>query len=165
MERLYILDPFDDNHIRLLVNYEKENNVSTKSLEKLLKTREILTQEEYQELKKKNNDIEMSLFLEESGKIKDLCFVQGEKDRKICKLFFTPILPRTKTRKLLNLATDFALNTLGMESVFVLTDRADKSMHARLESIGYESLGLEENLVVYLKEQELELEYKKNNNI
>ena len=165
MERLYILDPYDNNHIKLLSDYENENNISTKSLEKLLKARETLSKEEYQELRKKSNDVEISLFLEELDKIKDLCFIQGEKDRKTCKLFFSPVLPKTKTRKLLNLATDFALNTLGMESVFVLTDKNDKLMHDRLENIGYESLGLEDNLIIYLKEQELELVHKNCNNI
>ena len=76
MERLYILNPYDTNHISLLMNYEKDNKVSTKSLETLLKIRETLTEEEYQELKKSSNEIEMSLFIEESGKIKDLCLVQ-----------------------------------------------------------------------------------------
>ena len=66
MERLYILNPYDTNHISLLMNYEKDNKVSTKSLETLLKIRETLTEEEYQELKKSSNEIEMSLFIEES---------------------------------------------------------------------------------------------------
>ena len=39
MERLYILNPYDTNHISLLMNYEKDNKVSTKSLETLLKIR------------------------------------------------------------------------------------------------------------------------------
>ena len=63
MERLYILNPYDTNHISLLMNYEKDNKVSTKSLEALLKIRETLTEEEYQELKKSSNEIEMSLFM------------------------------------------------------------------------------------------------------
>ena len=165
MERLYILDPYDNDHVNLLMNYEKENKVSTKSLETLLKVRESLSKEEYQELKKNINDIEMSLILEESGTIKDLCFIQGEKDIKTCKLFFTPIVPKTKTRKLLNLATDFALNTLGMESVFVLTNKEDKVMHTSLENRGYESLGVEGDSIIYLKEQEFELEHNHINNI
>ena len=133
--------------------------------ETLLKVRESLSKEEYQELKKNINDIEMSLILEESGTIKDLCFIQGEKDIKTCKLFFTPIVPKTKTRKLLNLATDFALNTLGMESVFVLTNKEDKVMHTSLENRGYESLGVEGDSIIYLKEQEFELEHNHINNI
>ena len=165
MERLYIIDPYDNDHVNLLMNYEKENKVSTKSLETLLKVRESLSKEEYQELKKNINDIEMSLILEESGTIKDLCFIQGEKDIKTCKLFFTPIVPKTKTRKLLNLATDFALNTLGMESVFVLTNKEDKVMHTSLENRGYESLGVEGDSIIYLKEQEFELEHNHINNI
>ena len=165
MERLYILDPYDNDHVNLLMNYEKENKVSTKSLETLLKVRESLSKEEYQELKKNINDIEMSLILEESGTIKDLCFIQGEKDIKTCKLFFNTIVPKTKTRKLLNLATDFALNTLGMESVFVLTNKEDKVMHTSLENRGYESLGVEGDSIIYLKEQEFELEHNHINNI
>lgn len=160
MERLYILNPYDTSHINLLMNYEQENNVSTKSLESLLKVRETLTEDEYQELIKRSNDIEASLLIEEAGKVKDLCLIQGEKDRKICKLFFTPIVPKTKNRRLLSLATDYALNTLNMESVFVITDESDKVMHRHLEEKGYECLGLENDSVIYLKEQELELSQK-----
>ena len=157
MERLYILNPYSSEHINLLMNYEQEHKVSTKSLETILKIRETLTEEEYKELKKTANEVEMSLFTEEAGKIKDLCFIQGENDMRTCKLFFSPTPEKVRTRKLLNLATDFALNTLGMESVFVITNSDDKTMHANLENCGYESLGLEKGSVIYLKERELEI--------
>ena len=157
MERLYILNPYSSEHINLLMDYEQEHKVSTKSLETILKVRESLTEEEYKELKKSANEVEMSLFTEEAGKIKDLCFIQGKKDMRTCKLFFSPTPEKVRTRKLLNLATDFALNTLGMESVFVVTNSDDKTMHANLENCGYESLGLEKGSVIYLKERELEI--------
>ena len=157
MEKLYILNPYNQNHINLLMDYEQENKVSTKSLETILRIRETLTEEEYKELKRTANEIEMSLFTEESGKIKDLCFIQGENDMRTCKLFFSPTPDKVRTRKLLNLATDFALNTLGMESVFVITNTDDKIMHANLENCGYESLGLEKDSIIYLKERELEI--------
>ena len=157
MEKLYILNPYSSEHINLLMNYEREHKVSTKSLETILKVRETLTEEEYKELKKSANEVEMSLFTEEAGKIKDLCFIQGENDMRTCKLFFSPTPEKVRTRKLLNLATDFALNTLGMESVFVVTNSDDKIMHANLENCGYESLGLEKGSVIYLKERELEI--------
>ena len=44
-----------------------------------------------------------------------------------------------------------------MESVFVVTNSDDKTMHANLENCGYESLGLEKGSVIYLKERELEI--------
>lgn len=155
MERLYILNPYDSNQINLLMDYEREHKVSTKSLETILKVRETLTEEDYKQLKKTANEIEMSLFTEETGKIKDLCFIQGEKDIRTCKLFFSPTPEKVRTRKLLNLATDFALNTLGMESVFVITNSQDRTMHLNLENCGYESLGFENDKVIYLKEREL----------
>lgn len=162
MERLYILNPYDSNHINLLMEYEKDNSFSTKSLEALLKARETLTEEEYKELRKTANEIEMSLFTEETGKIKDLCFIQGEKDIRTCKLFFSPTSEKVRTRKLLNLATDFALNTLGMESVFVVTDSTDKTLHSNLDNCGYENLGFENGTVIYLKERELEVVQQKH---
>lgn len=157
MERLYILNPYDSNHINLLMDYERELKVSTKSLETILKVRETLTEEDYKQLKKTANEIEMSLFTEETGKIKDLCFIQGEKDIRTCKLFFSPTPEKVRTRKLLNLATDFALNTLGMESVFAITNSQDRTIHLNLENCGYESLGFENDKVIYLKERELEM--------
>ena len=81
---------------------------------------------------------------------------------RICKIYFSPTPEKIRTRNLLNLATDFALNTLGMESVFVVTDSNDKVMHYNLESSGYENLGLENNSVIYLKERELEINNQKH---
>ena len=156
MERLYILNPYDSNHINLLMSYEQEHKVSTKSLESIMKVRNSLTEEEYKQLKKNANEIELSIFTEESGKIKDLCFIQGENDIRTCKLFFSPTPEKVRTRKLLNLATDFALNTLGMQSVFVVTTANDKTMHINLENCGYESLGEEKGSIIYLKEREFE---------
>ena len=90
MEKLYILNPYNSNHINLLMDYEQEHKVSTKSLESIMKVRETLTEEEYKQLKKNANEIELSIFTEESGRIKDLCFIQGENDIRTCKLFFSP---------------------------------------------------------------------------
>lgn len=153
MERLYIVNPYDETHKELLMNFERENSITTRSLGYSEKITSSQTEEEYINNKRVSNEVEIGLFLEENNKIKDLCFIQGEKDISTCKMYFTNARPKSKTRKLLNLATDFALNTLGMKEVFIISSSNDKSMQQDLERKGFENLGSEGDSIIYLIEK------------
>ena len=49
---------------------------------------------------------------------------------------------------------NYALNTLGMEEVFLNISSSDKTMINYLDSLGYENLGEENNKIIYLTERE-----------
>ena len=146
-EKLFLIDPYNEEHLRLIDEFEKENNTKTNIKEILLEDIKDKTKEEYEEYKKENNEISLSLFIEESSKIKDICYLHGVKDRKSCTITFPPINAKFK-RRLIYISTDFALNSIGMEDAFVSLPNK-----LNLESLGYESLGLEQGKYIYLKEK------------
>lgn len=154
IERLFLLDPYNDKHISMIKDFEKENNLSSKISENIGKIRSSISKETYLSNKKNNNEISENLFLEKGLKITDCCYIQGEKDIKTCRITFYPLKNKVIKRKLAYYVANYALNSLGMEEVFLNVSSSDKTMINYLESLGYENLGEENNKIIYLKEKE-----------
>ena len=148
--RFIIANPYSDEHIELLNSFEHELGQESHMTQKLLGIRQSQTEHEYQE--SKNNEFDTTLLLIENGKIVDGCNIQGARDIKTCTIFFAPI--NQKNRPLITQATDYALDGLGMEEVFVSIKVTDKNMIGNLESRDFENLGEEDGYVTYLKEKE-----------
>lgn len=158
-ERFFIADPYNETHINLFDEFEKKNQITTKTSTYLNEIKTKYTKEEYEIAKKSKNEIEQSLFLLENNtteepNIIDSCHIMGEKDRKICYIYFAPLQNNYKSRRLVSLATDYIFNSLGMEEVFVSAQTEDKRLTTNLEQAGYSSLGEENNVCTYLKEKE-----------
>lgn len=154
-EILSIVNPFDTVHLEKIDAFEKENEISTKTSSFLSKTKGNISQEEYDAQRKISNEIETSLFIELDNVIKDICHITGEKDRKVCTITFADIKTKLRNRRIITLATDYALDSLGMEDVFVSIQQDDQNMITNLEARGFESLGEEAGKLIYLKEKEL----------
>ena len=153
-ERLFLVDPYNQSHLDKINNFEKNNEVKTQTSDYLNTLSNSISKETYQERKKVSNDIEESIFIEKDGNIIDYCHIHGEKDIKTCTITFYPLKNKNMKRKLPSLVADFAINTLGLEEVFIDVDENDKSMIKYLETHGFESLGLENGKIMYLKENE-----------
>ena len=153
-EELLQLNPFNNSHIEMLQEFEKENKINTKTTEFLNKLTKNISKEEYEQIKNSSNEIEESLFIKESEKVKDSCYIRGVKDIKSCNISFAPIKTKFQNRRLLSLAVDYAINILGMVDVFISTKLDDKSMIAHLEERGFENLGEENGQIIFLKEKE-----------
>jgi hypothetical protein len=153
-ERLFLVDPYNYAHINLIDEFERENEISTKTSEFLDNLKAELSKEEYLKQKRLSNDIEESLFIETNKKIKDSCHIQGVKDIKTCTITFAPIKTKLRNRRLITLATDYAFNTLDMYEVFIKVSKDDKNMIENLNARGFESLGEEEGNLIFLKEKE-----------
>lgn len=138
-ERLFPIDPKNLNHIELIDEYAKEQGYSTPI--GTIKTKEI-----------DNNDISMELVLEENKKVKDICHIQGVKDIKQCTISLRS--KNIKKRKIIPLATTYALEVLGMEEVFINAQKEDKKMLEYLTDINYECLGDDRGSIVFLKEKD-----------
>lgn len=163
-ERFFIADPYNDEHLRLISDFEEVNGITTVTSTLLRNIRQTRTEEKYKEEVKESNEIHQSLFLQDENNITDTCHVQAEKDMKSCRIFFAPILA-TKNRKLISLATDYAFDVLGMEDVFVTisADNADKQLMEGLEINGFENLGEDNGNIMYLKEKDLIKDQEKGN--
>ncbi len=155
MERFFIADPYNDEHIRLIDDFEKTNGITTVTSTLLRNIRQTRTEERYREEAKENNEIHQSLFLQDENAITDTCHVQAEKDMKSCRIFFAPIETRGD-RKLVTLATDYAFDVLGMEDIFVTISAGSKEqmLSKNLENKGFENLGEDGGTITYLKEKD-----------
>ena len=154
-EKLFLVNPFDVKHLSMIDDFETENEINTKTSEFLTRLTKTMSKEEYEEFKKTANELEESLFIEENNKVKDSCHIHGEKDIKSCNISFATIKTKLRNSRLLTLATDNALENIGMMEVFRNTTHDDKNMIANLEARGFESLGEENGQLIYLKEKEI----------
>jgi len=152
IERLFLLDPYNDAHLDKIIVFENENNIIDKPSLYIKKIRESISKEDYYDPNK--NELEEIIFTEKNNKITDCCYIQGEKDIKQCKITPLNINDKNKRRHLVENATNYALDTLGMEEVFIKADYNDNSMINYLELKGFENLGEIEGSILLLKEKE-----------
>ena len=150
-ERLFLIDPYNEDHLQMLETFEIENNITNKTKSILEKIRLNISKEEYDNINKNSNVINEFLFLEDNSTIKDICHIHYEKDLKTCKISFVPLKNKTRNRHLITLATDFVLNTLNMQVALLLFSKEEK---LNLEEKDYEFLGEENGSIIYLKEKE-----------
>jgi hypothetical protein len=163
-ERFFIADPYNDEHIKMIADFEEANGITTVTSTLLRNIRQTRTEEKYKEEVKESNEIHESLFLQDEEAITDTCHVQAEKDMKSCRIFFAPI-STGRNRKLIPLATDYAFDVLGMEDVFVTisSGTTDHELMENLELNGFENLGENEGNIMYLKEKQFVNEQEKGN--
>lgn len=138
-ERLFPIDPTNLKHIELLDEFDRENGVFTPI--------GMINKDNIQE----DNEISIELVLENNKKVQDICHIQGVKDIKQCTLSFTK--KNKKDRKIISLATTYALDVLGMEEVFINTNQNDKNMLEYLIKNDFECLGDEKGSIIFLKEK------------
>lgn len=136
--KLFPIDPKNLKHIELIDKFEKENKIST-PIGKYTKKEET------------SNDISIELVLEIKDRVEDICHLQGVKDMKSCTISF--VEKQKKKRKIIPLATSYAMEMLGMEEVFIKINPNDKNMLEYLESNNFECLGMEKGSIIYLKER------------
>lgn len=137
--KLFPIDPNNLKHIDLLDKFEKENKISTPI-------------GVYTKKDNTSNDISIELVLEEQKKVSDICHLQGVKDMKSCTISL--LKKDKKKRKIVPLATSYAIDMLGMEEVFIKINPDDKNMLEYMDENNFECLGNEKGSIIYLKERE-----------
>ena len=151
MARLLIINPYNNTHMKMLREYEIENNNSQNTSDQLNDICNTMSEKEYFNQKRKRNEIEERLFIEQNSKIVDSCHIQGEKDIRTGRIILP--LKKTKGRKIIPLAVEYALNSLHLEEVFIMLDPNDKDTINYLTGNNYEYLGEEHGKILFLKEQ------------
>lgn len=153
-EKYVIANPYNEKHLQLFEEFETKNHFPINTTNYLREKASLYSKTEYDQIIKKSNNIEQILFLEDDGSIVDTCHIQGEKDRKICTIYFAQINTFGKNRSLLNLSSDYALNILGMEEIMVTIKNTDKILRDNLENMGFESLGENDGDLIFIKGKE-----------
>lgn len=153
MERLFLANPYNKKYLELLRNFENENDINSKISEKLDNISKTIKESEYLEMQKNSNELEIYLFIEKEGKIIDYCSIIGEKDISVAKIMPAPTT-FNKRRIIINLAIDYAIDTLNMQEVFIMASLKDKNLIRYLSNKGLENIGEEEGSIVFLTEKE-----------
>ena len=140
--QLFIVNPYDDNHIALVQEFEEkvEYDLPRKVSDILLQIRDTMSQEEYEEKLQSGNESVFNLFLLQDGVLKDSCCVEVNRDTRSCELdFMSPSEATNKrtTERLLTLATDFAESNLGMENIELTMMNRGEDMKSYLGELGY----------------------------
>lgn len=152
--KLYVANPFSDKDMRLLTEFEQEQGLAPNTTGQLASIRQTTTPEEYERQLRHANDITLTFYTMSANKVTDICSIQGTKDIKACTVLYTPLSSKTKSRPIITMSADYALNALGMEEVFVSIRATDKSIINSLETREFENLGEENGYITYLKEKE-----------
>ncbi len=153
VDELIIVNPFNSQHLEYIKQCELNNEI-TRKIHSYMKKIEKMTEQDYKLLRQNANEIEETLLLLKDNQIKDSCYLEGEKDRKVCSVTFSSMNGKQRNRKLLSYATSYAFDVLGMEDIFVKINNKDKNMIEILENQGFENLGEEKSDIIYLKENE-----------
>lgn len=141
--RLFPIDANNLKHIELIDKLERSHKLGTPVG---------IFRSEVKAKNDSSNDISMELVLEEKEEIEDICHISGFKDIKSCTISFAK--KDKKNRKIFDMATNYAINNLGMEEVFITINPDDKATINYFESNNYECLGDEKGSIIFLKEKE-----------
>lgn len=158
-----VASPYDTNHIKLFNDFESHNDSKYPITQYLIETRDKYSKEEYQKSKMLNNEIKNIVFTMEKGKIKDYCMLREERDIKLCELIPSRLNKTVKNRNILDIASDYAFNREGMQTVYVSIEE-DSDLYDQLINSGYTSLGQDENnpnKIILNKEKEDMIEMSK----
>lgn len=144
MEKLILINPYNNNHIKLVEEFEQNNHMNSR-LSNLLKCQQKQMPEKQNQIEKKqSNAIEEYGMIIEASKVKNICHIQGEKDRKSCQISFSDNNKKNLRRKSIITATNYALSYLGMCEAFIIMDSISKEIESYLIQNGYEGLGKDE---------------------
>ena len=99
--------------------------------------------------------IQKTLYLFNGYDVVASCYIEGNKDIGNCILVFPKI---EELREIIERATNYALDDMGMQESFVFVEKKDKKTMQILSTLGYESLGEEGEQVAFVKDAEIKKE-------
>ncbi len=153
-DNFFIADPYKDEHIKLFMDFENANDYKRPVTTYLTGIRKAYDKESYNKIVRNNNELNIIIFMMNKNKMSDYCYIKGEKDRKVCELFFAHLNFPSKNRHIMEKASFYALNILGMEQVFVSIAQEEKDLYHQLINSGYEDIGEVNGKRTLIKEKE-----------
>ena len=79
-EQVVVATPYNDEHIRLIEEYESRNDLKNSTSEYLQKTRYMMSEIDYKQLEQERPEILKTLLLLRGDKIISVAHLVGEKD-------------------------------------------------------------------------------------
>ena len=159
---IQLLNPYLEDHLMMMLMYERENGKSIKANEYIEKIRKTYNELEYYSIKKTSNEIEEIAFIEEQSVMIENCYIHGYKDIKTCNIFPSPSINNKQRKKILSIIK-FIKNSLLSYNIFIRVRTTDKELIRNLQSQGIEDLGITEDSKehIFLIEEEIVKENKR----
>lgn len=153
-KNLFIADPFNDEHIQLFKEFEKDNDKKpvTTYLTGIRKAYD--SKEVFKKVENANNELNVIVFTMANNQMKDYCYIKGEKDRKVCELFFAQSNSNQSSRPIMERVSNYVLDIMGMEQVYVSLTKDEKKLYSQLINHGYEDIGEVNGKITFIKEKE-----------
>ena len=133
--KLDLLDTSNDKHRKMIKEYEQRKGIKLDL--------DIINNSN-------SNELNAYIYSSDEEKIKDICLIQCQKDIKTATIIN---IDKDTSKTILPVTSNYLINTLGMESVFIRVDMDDKQIMKYLEEKGFESLGDENGDIIYLREK------------
>lgn len=146
--KLVTLDPYNENHISIINNSSKKDNFKP-----FMNLSAVCSKEEYEKLKISKNEMLECLLKLEQDSIINYCIFTGTKDNRFVQIS----LENQLDKRFLEQSVNYAFQVLNAYTVTIFSDKESSS----LENLGFESLGEDNGIITYVKEQELNLKSEK----
>lgn len=157
MNNFFIADPYNNKDIELFKKFEELHNNKNMPITTYFSgiQKAYTDKEKYYEIEKKNNELNLIAYTltDDKQSIKDYCYIKGEKDRKVCELFFAHLNEERKVRPIMDKVSNFVLNNIGMELITVSVPPDEKILDNQLKNHGYENIGEVKGKQTYIKEK------------
>lgn len=149
-ETVVVADSTNENHIKLIKEYEGKNNLENIIVQYLKKDTTLLSRIDSNQQQQETAEITKILFLVSNGTIRALSCLIGETDRKLCQM--TIYQSSTKWgERLLEEAENYAFFTLQMEDIALFQEEKTPLPATYLSDHGFMDLGLASGRQVYMK--------------
>lgn len=146
--KLITLDPYNEAH-RSIMNQSSKKDV----FKSFMSLSSVCSKEEFEKIKNSKNEIFECLLKVEQSEIKNYCIFTGTKDNR----FVQMNMENPLDNKFLEESMNYAFQVLNAYTLTMLSDAESSA----LESLGFESLGEDNGMFTYVKEQELNLQVEK----
>lgn len=155
-EQVVVASPYNNEHIKLIKEYETRNGLKNSTSEYLQKTRNMMSEIDYKQLEQERPEILKTLLFLNGEKVMTIAHLMGEKDRKVCQMTMDNTSSPKWQEKLLEEAENYAFTTLGMEEIVFLQEEGTHIPTTYFSNHEFDDLGLENGMQVYMKSRSVE---------
>lgn len=159
IKKIFPLDPYNIEHLKIIEGIINNSDFETYFCNELLNIRNSFSKEEYLAIKRKANEVEEILLIEDNSKLVDYCYIRGEKDLKLCQVTFPESGINYKGS--IPLITMYAQNDLNFEEIFIKVNVNDKNNSKKLQDLGFEFIGEEAGNIIFLKEKDQKIDIQR----
>ncbi len=160
VKRVEAINPYDEKQLEMMEEFCTTNHL-TNIYERLKQIRISTSENTYLQTRMACSVVDDYIVMIHNHKIIDCCMFRTEKDVKKCFITIPTLEDRRnlKEKRFMQLVMEYAIN-LGMEEVFVNAPNQDTHLHENLASLGFVSLGADEDMTPFFLMNEEKIKHE-----